>query len=212
MRGLGETYIIQRGRGVGLVKDGFARMRHDLIEAASGHHISTQEDFDAPCGHRGSGPDPADLRFPSGNRRRCRFWMSDNYRRNRNITLRKVECSFAFGGPKPGLRKSNPACSKTGGAGRKHEVFGSERTILDGPRALHCARDNDESWCMIENIKVRIAQNISKMMRYQTRRRHAQHMGFRFARYARENGFVLHNAEGPRLLIDGAQALARPPR
>ena len=90
--------------------------------------------------------------------------MPHDDRCNRYIICRKAKRHFSLRSSEPGLRKSDPACPQSGGAGRQHQVFSRKRTVLNGPRALRCARDHDERGRMMENIELGIAQNFLEMM------------------------------------------------
>jgi hypothetical protein len=150
--------------------------------------------------------DPADVRLFSRHRRWCRFRVPDDDRSNRHAACGQLQCCFSVGRSQPALSEADPAGAQSGAAGGQHQVFRGQSTVLDSPRTLRHARNQNERGHVIENMEIRIGQQRVEMWR-QRRRRGCQHMRLRRIRYAGKQRLVTHHAERPRLLVDGAGRL-----
>lgn len=91
--------------------------------------------------------------------------MPDDDRCDRNPRRRQSEHLLSFESIEKTLRETNPARAQSCSAGRKHQVLGRKRAILDDPRTGRSGRYQDQRGCMVENLKVRIPEFRAKMIR-----------------------------------------------
>ena len=106
------------------------------------------------------------------------------------------------------LGEANPAGPEPGRVGRKHQILGGQRTVLDGPVAGFHRRDHDQDWCVIKDVEVRVAQHVAVTPLGQAERG-VEHVRLGLVGDLREQRLVLHHEEAPWLLVDGTRGLDR---
>jgi len=161
----------QTGSALASVEDSLGRgRRHDGGKPAS------------KAGGCLSCTDPIDARCAAGNRWRRRLRVTDYDRSRRQRFCRQAECFLAVRRLQPGLSKADPACAKLSGPGRQHEILCCEGAILDRPWPSGLRRDHDQCRCMIEDVKIGIAQTFLEPVWNQVCCGR-QHVGLGVARY-----------------------------
>jgi hypothetical protein len=127
--------------------------------------------------------------------------VADDDWRNRYRSGRKAEQILPVRCVEKALRKTDPTRAESDSVRGEHQILGSQCTVLDDPGTLHGRRNQEEHRRAIEDMKIRIIEQRSEVVRLGACGHGREHMGLGVTRDAIEHTLVAHDRECPRLLV-----------